>query len=110
MNASGWWAAALDLRRQRRKGQQRIDPPVERVTDDAAQPRVHDRGQIDEAAENGDVGEIGDPELFRAFDIAVSGVVREDGLAVIAVGCGDEAPPTRYARTTWRLKAMLWVR
>ena len=41
------------------------------------------------------VGQVGDPELVWAIDLAVPGTVREDGLVVIAVRRGDEAPPVR---------------
>ena len=58
----------LDRRRQRRKRQPGIDPSAERVACDAARPRIHDRGQVDEAAEDRDIGQIGDPELVRAID------------------------------------------
>ena len=51
-----WRVAAFDRRRQRRKGQPGIDPPAERVGQDAARPRIHDRRQVDEAAEDRDVG------------------------------------------------------
>ena len=70
MDASGWRAAALDRRHERCKGEPGIDPPAERVAHDASRPRIHDRSQIDEAAEDGDVGQIGDPELVRAIDLA----------------------------------------
>ena len=83
--------AVLDRRRECRKGEPGIDPSAERVTHDASRPRIHDRGQVDEAAEDGDVGQIGDPELVRAIDIAFPGAVREDGLVVIAVRRDDEA-------------------
>ena len=66
MDASGWRVAALDRRRERRERQPGIDPPAERVADDAPRPYIHDGGQVDEAAEDGDVGQIGDPELVRA--------------------------------------------
>ena len=92
VDASGCRVTELDRRRERRKGQPGIDPPAERVADDAPRPCIHDRSQIDEAAEDRDVGQVGDPELVRAINLALSGEVREDGLVVIAVGGGDEAP------------------
>ena len=95
MDAAGWRMAALDCRRERRKGQPGIDPPAERVAHDAARPRVHDRREVDEAAEDGDVGQIGNPELVRAIDLALPGAIGEDRFVMIAVGGGDEAAPAR---------------
>ena len=82
VDASGWRVAALDRRCQRGKSEPRVDPPAERVAYDAARPRIHDRGQVEEAAEDADVGQVGDPELVRATDLALPGAVREDGLVV----------------------------
>ena len=79
VDAAGRRVAMLDRRRQRGKGQPRIDPSAERVADDAPRPCIHDRSQIDEAAEHGDVGQVGDPELVQAIDLALPGPIREDG-------------------------------
>ena len=53
------------------------------------------RARVDEAAEDGDVGQIGNPELVRAIDLAVPGAIREDRLIMVAVRDGDEAAPAR---------------
>ena len=67
VDASGWRVTKFDCRRERRERQPRIDPSAERVADDAPRPCIHDRSQIDEAAEDRHVGQIGDPELVRAI-------------------------------------------
>ena len=95
VDASGWRVAAFDRRRQRRKSEPCVDPSADRVAHDAARPCIHDRSQVDEAAEDRDIGQIGDPELVRAIGLAFPGAVREDGLVVIAVGGGDEAASAR---------------
>ena len=55
MDAAGQRVAILDRRRERGKGQLGIDPPAQRVAHDAPRPRIHDGGQIDEAAEDRDI-------------------------------------------------------
>ena len=48
--------AKLDGRRERREHQPRTDRFAERVADDESRLCVHDRSQIDEAAEDCDIG------------------------------------------------------
>ena len=54
-------------------------------------PGVEDGGQIDEAAVDGDVGEVGDPQLVGPGGNDVPGPIGEDGAAMTGVGGHDEA-------------------
>ena len=109
VDASGWRVAAFDRRCQRGKSEPGIDPPADRVACDAARPRIHDRGQIDEAAEDRDIGQIGDPELVRAIDLAVPGAVWKDGLVVIAVGGGNEAASAGGCKACSRIRRLTFL-
>src|SRR3954451_16550337 len=48
---------------ERSHGRARFERAAHGVADDLPRPRVEDGSQIDEAARNGDIGQIGDPEL-----------------------------------------------
>ena len=65
--------------------------------------------QVDEAAADRDVCQIGDPETIRAIDLAVPGAIREDRLVMTAVGRGDEAASAQrmhgvLGRRSWRYR------
>ena len=83
---------ALDGRPERRQRQAGVDAAADGVADDAARPGVEDGRQIDEAGRDGDVGDVGDPELVRARRHYVLGQVREDRPVVVAVGGGHKTP------------------
>ncbi len=63
------------------------------MTDDLAGPGIQDSSQEDEAAGDGDIGQVRYPELMRAIgnDILgqVGGINRS---GMVAVGCHDVAP------------------
>ena len=71
--------------------------------DGQARPRIHDRCQANEAAEEHDLGQSGDPELVRAINLTVPGAVRKDRLVVIAVGrCNEASTAHRNGRAAGR--------
>jgi len=65
---------------------------TKRIAHNPARPCVEDHRQVDEAARDGDVSDMGDPELIGSGGNEPAGEVREDGTAVIAVGGSHEAP------------------
>ena len=83
---------AGDGRSERREREPRIDAPADGVADHAARPGIENGCQIDEADRDGDVGDVGDPELVGAGRHYVLGQVREDRPVVVAVGGGHKTP------------------
>ena len=71
--------------------QPRVDGTADGIAYDAPGPGIQNDGNIDEAADNGDVGDIGYPELVGAVQDNVFSEVRKDRLVVIAVGRCREA-------------------
>ena len=71
-------------------------PAAEGVADDPPRPGVEDDREIDEAGGDGDVGDVGHPELVGAVDLEVLGDEREDRPVVIAVGGAGEARPAPW--------------
>ncbi|MET4031027.1 hypothetical protein ABIC08_008797 [Bradyrhizobium sp. RT9b] len=47
--------------------QQSVDGTADGIAHDAPGPGIQNDGNIDEAADNGDVGDVGDPELVGPF-------------------------------------------
>jgi hypothetical protein len=71
-----------------------VHRPADRVTDDLSRPCVEDRGEIDEAAGNGDVGQVGNLQLVWAIGNNILGQVWEDRSGVVAIRGDDVAPPS----------------
>src|SRR5215813_10300211 len=67
-----------------------VDRAADRISDHPARPGVENGSQIDEAGADGDVRDVGHPELVRTVHNPVAGEVREDGPVVVAVGRGHE--------------------
>ena len=61
----------------------RVDVPANRIADDAPRPGIDNGRQIDEADRDGDVSDVGDPELVRSCRQNVFSQVGED-LSVVA--------------------------
>ena len=77
---------------ERRQRQTSIDAPAYAIADHAARPGIENGRQIDEAGRNGDVSDVGDPELVRAHRQHVLGQVGEDRPIMVAVGGGHKTP------------------
>ncbi len=92
VDASWRWFARGDCGLQRSQRQTRIDTPADGVAHHAARPGIEDRRQVDEAAGNRDVGDIGDPQLIGAGQADMLGKVCEDRAIVIAIGGHHETP------------------
>jgi hypothetical protein len=75
-----------------------IDAAAERPADHPARPGVQDHGQKDEAAQDADVGQVGDPQLVRAGRRQVLGEIGEDRPVVVAVRGHDEPPLGPHAQ------------
>src|SRR3979411_188714 len=101
MQAAGWWFAAFDRGGQGRQRQPGVDRAADSVSDHSPRPGIQDDGDIGKAAADGDICDIGHPELVWAGGSDVGGEVREGRLTVIAVCCHREAA------TQSRLKVML---
>ena len=82
---------------ERRKCQASIDTPADGVADDAARPGVEDGSEVDEAHRNGDVGDVGNPQLIRTRRHHVLGQVGEDRPVVVAIR-GSHKTPARTHR------------
>jgi len=67
--------------------------------DDAARPGVRDHRDVDEADGDPDISQIRHPELVRPIADQLLGMIRKDGLVVIAVGRHDEKPALRRLQT-----------
>ena len=93
MDATGWRLGAVDARAERGHGEARTHLPAQRVADHAPGPRIEDHREIDEAAQDPDVGDVGDPQLIGAIGVDVLGAVGEDRPVVAAVGGPHEAAP-----------------
>ena len=55
-----------------------------------ARPSIEDRGHVDEADGDRDVGDVGHPDLVRTVDHPVTDEVREDRAIVVAICRGYE--------------------
>src|SRR3546814_17744903 len=85
MDATRWWAPAVDRRIQRRKGQSHVDLAAKRIADHPTRPGIQDHGQIDEPEGNRDVADVGDPQHVRGDRTVVLGEVGIDRPVVVAV-------------------------
>jgi hypothetical protein len=81
--------------------QARVDPPADGVANGPPRPRVHDQGDVDEAGDDGDVGQVGEAHLGRAIDGELASPIGKDRQVVVAVGRGDEPS------TSQRVEAVL---
>jgi hypothetical protein len=70
----------------------RVDASANRIADDAPRPGIENGRQIDEAHRNGDVGDVGDPELVGSCRHHVFRQVREDRPVMVAIRRGDKTP------------------
>ncbi len=91
MDAARRGIAVSDRRLPRGDGDAGVHGPADRVADHLARPRIKDGGEIDEAAWNRDIGEIGDPQLIGAVGNDILGQIREDQSSMVAVGRNDIA-------------------
>ena len=92
MDAALWRLPAGDRSPERRQREAGVDAAADGVADHAPRPSIENGRQIDEAGRDGDVGDVGDPQLVRAGRHYVLGQVREDRPIVIAVGGGHKTP------------------
>jgi hypothetical protein len=63
---------------QGRDGDAGIHGAADRIAHDLARPGIQDGSQVDEAARDGHVGQVGDPELVRAIGNDILGQVGID--------------------------------
>jgi hypothetical protein len=77
---------------ERGDGMASVEAAADRVADDAARPGVENDGEVDEAGGDGDVGQVGHPELVRTVNFEVTGDERIDRSGVVAVGGAGETP------------------
>ena len=73
--------AVPDGRLQRGDGDAGVHRSADGVADHLARPGIQDGGQIDEAARDGDIGQVRDPELVRAIGNQILGQVGKIGPA-----------------------------
>ncbi|MES0132905.1 hypothetical protein NKJ76_29710 [Mesorhizobium sp. M0029] len=85
MHAAGWWFASFDCGGQSRQRQPRVDQVADAISDNAPRPGIQDNGNIGKAAADGDVWDVGHPELIGSAGDDGPGEIREDWLIVIAV-------------------------
>lgn len=74
-----------------------VDAPSDRIADDAARPGVEDGCRVHKAGGNGDMCDVGDPELVRSGRRHVLSEVEVDRAVMIAVG-RDAVPPPRLLK------------
>jgi hypothetical protein len=82
-----------------RDGVPGVEAAADGVADDAARPGVEDDREIDEAAGDGDIGQVRHPKLVGTVDLEVARDEREDRpvvVAVVAVGGAGEAPSSPW--------------
>src|SRR5271170_7789597 len=85
MDASFGWFTVLDGNLQGGDGHTGIDRSADCIPDNLPRPSVKNGSQIDEASGNGDIGEVRDPQLVRAFENQILRQVWEDRPIVIAI-------------------------
>jgi hypothetical protein len=88
---------------ERGDGMTGVETAADRVADDAARPGVENDGEIDEAGGDGDVGQIGYPELIGTMNLEAAGDERIDRPVVVAVGGTGETPSLRGLRSCSRI-------
>ena len=81
MDAAFGWLAVSDRSLQRGDRDAGVHRAADRIADHLARPGIQDGGQIDEAARDGDVGQVRDPELVRALGNKILGQVGKIGPA-----------------------------
>ena len=92
MDAAGRRLPAHDRRSERGQRQAGIDAAADAIADHAARPSIENGRQIDEADGDGDIGDVGDPELVWTGRHSILGQVREDRPVVVAVGGRHKTP------------------
>jgi hypothetical protein len=65
VDAAGKWTSSFKRGPQRSQGKPGIDGVPDRITDNATRPGVEDHRYEGEAAQDGDVGQVGYLELVR---------------------------------------------
>src|ERR1700730_4638843 len=75
----------------------RFDGPAR--THHPPRPRIEDHREVDEAARDGDVSDIGDPELVRGGENEPTREGGKDRAVVLAVGGARETPRPYELRT-----------
>src|SRR6516164_9426052 len=93
VNAAGLRFSALDCGVERRERQADVDRAADRIADRPARPGVENDRNVSKAIDDGDVGNVGDPELVWPVDPQILGAVGINRLVMVAVGRGDIAPP-----------------
>src|SRR5882724_7086547 len=100
MHASAWRPSAFDRHLERRDRQAGIDRAADGVADNHPGPGVKDHGDIDEAACDRDVSDVGHPKLVGTVQRRhVASQVREDRAVMVTVGGGHEATPVLRLQT-----------
>src|SRR4051794_24288098 len=93
MNAAGDRRSIPDCRLQCRDRDAGVHRSADGVADHLTRPGIQDCGQVNEAARNGDVGEVRDPELVRALGNKILGQVGVDRPGMVAVRRDNVAAP-----------------
>ena len=83
---------AGDCSSERGERQASVDAGADGVADHTARPGIENGRQIDEARGDGDIRDVGNPELVGAGRHNVFRQVRKDRAVVIAVGGGHKTP------------------
>src|SRR6516164_8752041 len=81
----------VDCGAQCRQRQPRIDLTTERIAHHSPRPRIEDHCKVDEAARDGDVGNIGNPELVSSRWSEAAREVGKDRAVMLAAGSAHEA-------------------
>jgi hypothetical protein len=92
MDSTLWRLPAFDCSSKRGQRETGIDTSTDGIADHAPRPGVEHGREIDKASRDGDVGDVGDPELIGHCRHNVLGNVGKDRTLVIAVGDGDKTP------------------
>ena len=85
------WLAASDGRLQRSNHKAGLHQAADGIADYLAREGIEDSGEVDEAAGNGDIGQIRNPKLVQTLKNHILGQVREDRAVMRAVGGNDIA-------------------
>src|ERR1700712_3218302 len=93
VNAAFGWSSVPEGYFQRRDSYAGIHGPADRIADALARPGIQNGRQVDEAARNGDVGQVRDPHLVRAIGNDILGHIRANRPVMVRVSRHDVAPP-----------------
>ena len=91
MNQARSRMARVDRGAQRRQRKPCIDLTTQRIAHHPPRPCIENHCQVDEAVCDGDVGDIGYPELVRGGGNETARAVWEDRAVVLAISGAHEA-------------------